>query len=90
MGIGDWGLLRTQLSKLRLSIWCCITSQLTNESRIFPDGRYILVRDTTSDRVESLLGSGLSNGLHLVLEVLSLGEDRSASVLNDLRAVDES
>ena len=50
----------------------------------------MLVRATTSDRVESLLGSGLSNGLHLVLEVLSLGEDRSASVLNDLRAVDES
>ena len=50
----------------------------------------MLVRATTSDGVESLLGSGLSNGLHLVLEVLSLGEDRSPSVLNDLRAVDES
>ena len=71
-------------------MWCCITSQLTNESRIFPNGRYMLVRATTSDGVESLLGSGLSNGLHLVLEVLSLGEDRSASVLNDMRAVDES
>ena len=50
----------------------------------------MLVRATTSDGVESLLGSGLSNGLHLVLEVLSLGEDRSALVLNELRAVDES
>ena len=48
----------------------------------------MLVRATTLDGVESLLGSRLSNGLHLVLEVLSLGEDRSASVLNDLRAVD--
>ena len=50
----------------------------------------MLVRATTSDGVESLLGSGLSNVLHLALEVLSLGEDRSASALNDLRAVDES
>lgn len=50
----------------------------------------MLVRATTSDGVESLLGSGLSNGLHLVLEVLSLGEDRSASVLNDMTAVGES
>ena len=50
----------------------------------------MLVRATTSDGVESLLGSGLSNGLHLVLEVLSLGENRSPPVLNDLRAVDES
>lgn len=50
----------------------------------------MLVRATTSDGVESLLCSGLSNGLHLVLEVSSLGEDRSASVLNDFRAVDES
>lgn len=51
----------------------------------------MLVRATTSDGVESLLGSGLSNGLYLALKVLlPLGEDRSASVLNDLRAVDES
>ena len=50
----------------------------------------MLVRATTSDGVESLLGSGLSYGLYLALEVLSLGEDRSASVLDDLRAVDES
>ena len=46
----------------------------------------MLVKATTSGRV----GSGLSNGLHLALEVLSLVEDRPASVLNDLRAVDES
>ena len=44
----------------------------------------MLVRATTSDGVESLLDSGLSYGLYLALEVLSLGEDRSASVLNDL------
>jgi len=50
----------------------------------------MLVRATTSDGVESLLGIWLSNGLHLPLEVLSLGEDRSTSRLKDLRAVDES
>ena len=73
-----------------MSVWCCITTQLTNESRILPDGRYTLVRVTTSDGVELLLASGLSNGLHVALVVLSLGVDRPASVLNDLRAVAEN
>ena len=76
--------------KSRMSIWCYITTQLTNESWIFPDGRYTLVRATTSDGVELLLGSGLSNSLHVALVVSSLGVDRPASVLNNLRAVDES
>ena len=78
------------MQKSRMSIWCCITKQLTNESRIFPIGRYTLVRATTSNGVELFLGSGLSNGLHLALEVLSLGVDRPPSLLSDLRAVDES
>ena len=76
--------------KSRMSIWCYIATQLTNESRIFPDGRYTQVRATTSDGVELLLGSGLSNGLHVALVVSSLGVDRPASVLNDFRAVNES
>ena len=49
----------------------------------------MLVRATTSDGVESLFRSGLSNGLHVALVMLSLGVDGPASVLNDLRAVDE-
>lgn len=49
----------------------------------------MLVRATTSDGVKSLLASGLSNGLHVALVMLSLRVDRPASVLNDLRAVDE-
>lgn len=49
----------------------------------------MLVRATTSDGVKSLLAGELSNGLHVALVMLSLGVYWPASVLNDLRAVDE-